>query len=80
MAGCPWGDYAVIMLERAAELRCGAIRDRRIEWGRVQAQQPVHEVFSAQRKRETNLLDTKAVALKKKKKEKKKAWQMTVDL
>lgn len=57
MAGCPWGGYAVIMLEGAAELRCGAIRDRRIEWGRVQAQQPVHEG--------TNLPDT---ALKKTKK------------
>lgn len=55
MAGCPWGGYAVIMLERAAELRCGAIRDRRIEWGRVQAQQPVHEVFSARGKEGTNL-------------------------
>lgn len=33
------------------ELWCGAIRDRRIEWGRVRAQQPVHEVFSAQEKK-----------------------------
>lgn len=41
MEGCPWGGYAVIMLERAGELRCGAIRDRRIDWGRVQAQQRV---------------------------------------
>lgn len=55
MAGCPWGGCAVIMLERAAELRCGAIRDQRIDWGRVQAQQPVREVFSAQRKGATNL-------------------------
>lgn len=68
MAGCPWGGYAVIMLERAAGLRCGAIRDRRIEWGRVQAQQPVHEVFSARRKGGTNRTKTTAVAFKKEKK------------
>lgn len=53
------------MLERAAELRCGAIRDCRIEWGRVQAQQPAHEVFAAQRKGGTNLPGMTVVALKK---------------
>lgn len=67
MAGCPWGDGAAIMLEEAAELWCGSIRDRRIEWGRVQAQQPAHEVFSAQRKGGKTLPDMTAVALKKEK-------------
>lgn len=26
MAGCPWGVFAVIMLEWVAELQCGAIK------------------------------------------------------
>lgn len=33
----PGAAMLLLCLEGAAELLCGAIRDRRIEWGRVQA-------------------------------------------
>lgn len=61
MLGCPWGDYAIIMLERAVELTCRAIRNWRIVWGRVQAQQPAPEVLSAKWTGQTTIPDMTAV-------------------
>lgn len=66
------GATMLLLCWKGAAERCGAIRDRRIEWGEGPGTTTLpNEVFSAQRIGGTTLPDMTAVALKKKEEEKK---------
>lgn len=66
------GATMLLLCWKGAAERCGAIRDRRIEWGEGPGTTTLpNEVFSAQRIGGTTLPDMTAVALKKKRKKKK---------